>query len=386
MERFGGRFFVFLPLTLLLAVGCDNTTAGQDNEPAEAPRLTRIMAQPVNRDCTRCKITDLLNVRPPPACAVDRPCPVEFQVLNNPLPTCQIAEGATTGVCTDPLAAAPVGLGGDEGNAFRLVFHKPLDPELNDITQDAMGRNVSTLKPGILEIDNPKGEALAATAYYDPTGADVTSDAIALPFGPAIELDLSDALAPNTSYVIKLDSTRAVDRDQRLPADANGVSLPAPFTLVFTTEPNLPFVSVTPDISAAPNPTNMTPSIKPDNVIQLEFSLPVGDPMAAGSTATFTLSNGTTNIQVEAWRDQGAPGMCIGNPNQIDIVAVSAPGVPVPLAAGMYTLTVGGVVDGIYGNSAPYSASFTFFVAGAADPMDPNAVSKFYVPGAGACQ
>ena len=386
MTRFIGRSF--FPLAILVAVGCDNGSTAQMGESSSAPpRLLRVMAQPLNRSCTRCRVTDLLDTRPPPACAVDRPCPVAFQVMKSPPPTCQLDSGATTGVCTDPLAAAPVGLGGaDEGNAFRLVFSHLLDPALDDVSMDASGNTVTTLKSGIVEIDGPQGAPLQVAAFFDPGGSASTFDAVVAPFGPAIEVDLVDPLAPNTTYAIKLDSSRTVDSAGHLPADAAGVPLPSPYSLSFTTEPSLKRLKVTPDISGAADASKMTPSIAPDDVIQLLFAAPVADPMVNGSTTTVTLTSGGTSIPVEVWRDQGAPGSCKGNSRQLDIVAVSAPGMPAMLTAGAYTLAVSGVVDGIYGNAQPYSASFDFFVAGMPSAKDPSAASKFYIPGAGACQ
>ncbi len=195
------------------------------------------MAQPQSRNCTRCAVTDLLDTRPPWACAVDAPCLVEFQLRNHPPPVCQIVPGATTGICTDPLAAAPVGIGGaGDGNAFRLVFSSLLDPGLDDVSRNAQGNLVPTLKSGIAEIDDAGGAPLRTTAFYDPTGAAVTSDALVEPFGPAIELDMQQQLAPNTTYTIKLDSTRIVDRLGRAATDSSGAALPPGYTLPFTTE------------------------------------------------------------------------------------------------------------------------------------------------------
>lgn len=373
-------------LALISAAGCDDPV-GQTLEPAEAPRLQRVMAQPQVRPCTHCAVTDLLNMRTPPACAVDRPCVVEFQLMSNPLPTCQIPEGGRTGVCSDPLAAAPVGLGGTEdGNAIRLVFSKPLDPALNDVTMDAMGKRLQTLKSDIASIEDSNGVPLMTAAYYDPTGAPMTFDALQAPFGPAIEIDLLQPLAPNTTYTIKLDAARLVDRDGRAAADAGGATLPPTYTLEFQTEAALKLQSVTPNVAAAVDAAAMKPAIAPDNVIQLKFRRPVADPMQAGSTAVVTLTTGGTPVPIQVWRDQGAPGKCKSNPYQLDIVAVSAPGVPMPLDAGMYTLQIAGVVDAVYGNALPYAGSFDFYVAGSPSASDPNAVSKFYVPGAGACQ
>lgn len=384
MARFGGLFF---PLAFFLFFGCDNTDAGQRNEPSGPPRLQRIMAQPVTRSCARCAITDLLDTRPPPSCAVDRPCPVEFQVLHNPPPTCQLAMGATSGVCSDPLAATSVALGGqDEGNAFRIVFSKPLDPALDDVMKDANGNSTPILKDGIAAILDPKGAPLNATAFYDPTGASTTSDAIQEPFGPAIEIDLTDPLAPNSSYTVTFDSTRVVDRKGQRATDADGAALPSTYALVFTTAPNMKLLSVTPDISAAPDMTKMTPAIAPDDVIQLLFPAPVADPSASGATAHVTLTSGGANVPIEVWRDQGAPKKCAGNPYQLDIVAITTAGKPQMLAAGMYTLTVDGVTDGMYGQAMPYSGSFTFFVSGMPSAKDASSVKNFFVPGAGACQ
>src|SRR5262249_57945677 len=123
-------------ILLFVASACDGTSNGNQVEDPSPPRLIRILAQPQKRTCMRCSITDLLDVRPPVACSIDNPCPVTFQVHGN-APVCQLSPGQTVGTCTDPLAAAPVGIGPPtEGNALRLVFSKPLDPSIGVPTMD----------------------------------------------------------------------------------------------------------------------------------------------------------------------------------------------------------------------------------------------------------
>ncbi len=219
-------------LTALATFGCDQP-GGQVLEPSGPPRLSRALVQPMSRSCTRCAITDLLDTAAPAACAVDKPCPVAFVVNNVPVQTCQLPAG----ICKDLLAAGPVGIGPpNEGNAVRLVFSKPLDPALDDLSMDSMGNSFPTLKPGIAEVDDATGAEVPAKKAYDPTGAAVTFDPTKAPFGPAIELALTRPLAPASQYTIKLNSTRVVDRDGKTATDSSGAPLPASYTLTFMTE------------------------------------------------------------------------------------------------------------------------------------------------------
>jgi hypothetical protein len=374
MGRIGLNLILVVSLT-----ACDDTSIGNLNEDPGPPRLLRIIAQPAKRTCTRCAITDLLDTTPPVACSADSPCPVSFQVKGHPAPSCHIAAGQITGVCTDPLAAAPVGIGAPtEGNSIRLVFSKSLDPALN---QPADMMNPPLLVPGIVEIDDPAGMPVMTTAFYDPSGSELSDDPIGEPFGPAIEIDIKTQLAPATSYTLKLDASKIHDRKGQIPVGISGI-----YTVTFTTESDLALMGVVPDVRPTLDMAAMKPAIAPDDVLQLAFNVPLADPQAMGAKATAVLKQGDTVIPSEMWLDAGAPGHCAVNKFQLDIVAVSTPGTPAMLAPGQYTLTISNVVDGVAGHSTAYDTTFTFFVAGTPDPThDKSSFANFYVPGAMPC-
>src|SRR5215831_19339964 len=195
-------------ILVLVASACDDTSIGHLSEDPSPPRLLRILAQPAKRTCMRCAITDLLDTAPPPSCSADEPCPVGFQVHGHPEFSCQIPQGALTGTCTDALHASPMGIGApSEGNALRLVFSKGLDPNLNTPPD---GMTPPQLQAGIVEVDDPAGNPIMTTAFYDPSGSLLSADPLAEPFGPAIEIDVKAQLAPATTYTLKLDSNRIV--------------------------------------------------------------------------------------------------------------------------------------------------------------------------------
>ncbi len=364
-----------------LTTNCDSTSTGTKGEDPSPPRLLRVLAQPAKRSCTLCAITDLLDTGPAVACSAEEPCPVTFQVHGHAAPTCQIDPGATTGICTDPLRAGPVGIGpSSEGNAIRLVFSKPLNPALDSPSMDPM--NPTQLLDGVLSIEDPTGTPIDAVAWYDPGGSPVTADPISVPFGPALEIDVRAQLAPATTYTLKLNTNLVTDRLGQIP-----VGLPSPYLLQFTTASDLALVQVTPDVRSSLDMADMTPAVAPDDVLQLTFNVPLADPQATNAKVTAVLKQGDTVIPTELWLDSGAPGKCTVNQNQLDIVAVSAPGVPAMLAPGAYTLTLANLVDGVAGRSTAFTATYQFFVAGQPNPTaDKSSVSHFYVPGATPCQ
>jgi hypothetical protein len=321
----------------------------------------------------------LLDTASPTACSLDAPCPVDFQVHGHPAPSCQIPEGEVTGVCTDPLHAAPVGIGApSEGNAVRLVFSKSLDPDLN---APATMMGPPQLESGIVEIDDSSGNAVMTTSYYDPSGSLLSADPIAEPFGPAIEIDLKGQLAPATIYTLKLSASLIHDRLGQMPQE-----LPPTYTVTFSTESDLALMAVAPDVRPTLDMTAMLPAIAPDDVISLAFNVPLADPQAASSIANAVLKLGNTVIPTEMWLDAGAPGKCALNKFQLNIVAVSQPGSPAMLAPGQYTLTLGNIVDGVAGRSTAFGATYQFFVSGQPDPShDKSSFTNFYVPGPTPC-
>ena len=373
-----GRFKLNLIL-VLVASACDDTSIGNQSEDPSPPRLLRIFAQPSKRTCTRCAITDLLDTAPAPACSADSPCPVGFQVHGHPQYSCQIPQGALTGTCTDLLHASPMGIGApSEGNALRLVFSKGLDPNLNTPPD---GMTPPQLQTGIVEVDDPSGNPIMTTAFYDPSGSQLSADPLLEPFGPAIEIDFKGQLAPATTYTLKLNSNRVVDRHGQAV-----VSLPPTYTVQFTTESDLALMAVAPDVRGTLDMAAMKPAVTPDDVITLAFNVPLADPQAMGAKATAVLKQGDTVIPTEMWLDAGAPGKCAVNKYQLDIVAASTPGTPTMLAPGQYSLTISNVVDGVAGRSTAFDVTYQFFVGGQPDPThDKNSVANFYVPGPTPC-
>src|SRR5262249_42019190 len=155
----------------------------------------------------------------------------------------------------------------------------------------------------------------------------------------------------------------------------------------FTTESDLALMQVTPDVRPKLDMAAQKPAIAPDDVIALTFNVPLADPQAMGAKATAVLKMGDTTIPTEMWLDAGPPGKSAVTKNQLDIVAVSAPGTPVMLAPGQYTLTLANVVDGVAGHSTAFGATYTFFVVGMSDPThDKSSFANFYVPGPTPCQ
>jgi hypothetical protein len=364
--------------------GCSSLDAGSVSDES-APRLTHILMLPTSRgNCTRCATTDLLDTSPPAiACSNSNPCPVTFQVNGSDNLTC-----GGNGLCADAIAAAPVPANyKNDGNEVRIVFSRQLDPNLNmaSVLQSSSGNVTYSLNPGVVDILDANGNALAqAAAYYDPTGSALADavDIVAAPLGPALNVDVGAPLGPGAVYTIRLDTARVKDESGRGPTDGNGRALPVPYTHTFIVEPALIINAVTPKgIGDKLDVTRGTPVINADDAIQITFNEPIKDPSRTGS-ATLTDASGAA-IPVEMWTDRGttasatACGMSL-DPTKVDVVAIGAPGQAITLpAGGPYALVVSGLVDDVFGKSAPFSVTYQFFVSTA---MSGGPNSQFVLP------
>ncbi len=380
--------------------GCDDITAGQPQEDSGPPKITKVIVQD---DGTLNFAVDLLNKAPAAPCADDKPCTAGG--LGYPAPAC------SNGLCPDPLSSAcstpnngdyfgtpfgppydscatgdvdrPVYISPGGSEFIRVVFSKRLCPTIETVTVDPMtGNAMYKLANDLIEVLGPDGKPLAIDAggprvpqgaYYDPTGtADATSDPVGEPFGPALVFVPAATLDANTKYTIKLDLANIVDCNKQA---AQGMD-----TYTFTTE-NIQTRASNPDFSAPVE-------IKPDDVLTFNFNVGVNAESFDGmkvtpGTGTFAIDCGAMKFMAEGWLDQGSDATaCAGNDAQLDVVAVSAPGVPVDLPDGAScTLTITGLKDDGLANGS-LTTTFMFTVKGPVDhghdadgnPNDPQSI------------
>ena len=371
-----------------LLPSCDSITTGQLSDDPGPLKLARIMIQDERPRGGRNLATDLLDKLPDIKCSDTKPCPAG----NQSNPPCAIPMGMTEGVCPDPLKAAqtppalgtPIAYG---GNAIRLVFNKAIDgSQVEDVMPKMTDPNAFTyaIKMGILELDGPDGKPVSSVYYYDPQGsASVTSDIFVEPFGPALVIKPKAPLAPSAMYTIKiLDPSKIKDHaGHALTADVNGMPIAAGASYAFTTEALYP-ITFSADASKD--------VIAPNDVLTLATNANV-DPETI-TTKNVTVTMGGMPVMVEAFADPGGdPKKCAMNENdeQIDIVRVTAPGMPTDWAPGDYLLTVAvssadnakaGLMTDAFGTT-PY-AMIKFTVKGMkGDPKtDSNAVDNFLLP------
>jgi hypothetical protein len=277
--------------------------------------------------------------------------------------------------CTSPAGARPVYVG---FNQVRLVFSKLLDPSVESVNIDPMtGDATYTLTPGVLTMTGPGGVAIDLTsggapgvppAFWDPIGSpSITSDPIVNPFGPALAIN-TPPLSVNGTYTITIDGTKIHDHANQAPVDQNGMALGSAYTVTFTVE-NLNVTDNTADDAGD--------MLAPNDVVSLSMNSGM-DP----STGMITATCGGTAVMIEAWQDQGAdPTMCAPNDTLIDVMAVSAPGVPMDWPVADCTISFVNVKDD-GGGLGSFSLDTTFTVAGAdADPTaDPQAFPNFVLP------
>ena len=397
---------------LLPSTGCSDITAGQLADEPGPPRLVRIMAQDEIPGLSGF-LTDLMDVHdkanPAPACDVVHVCPAQINGVPSTLVSgsasmaCIIPMGMTAsctlcGTCTDPLTAEPVAVGTPPGqpgtNAgiqFRLVFSKILNPAIETVTID-QNTNVYTyaLQAGTIELDDQSGKAVDSLLYYDDSGSpDVSSDPLGnfgTPFGPALVIKPKLSLAPNSKYTIVLHPNVIADRSGQHPYTntAPSMALPDPFSFDFMTQDLALAVN-----ASQPVDTNGNVTIAPNDIIQVTASanlLPaLDDTVIKGALVPMTPAKGQPKAyDVEAWFDRGANAMmCSPNPRLLDLMPVSALGMPTDLvgckpgamgadlSACTYTLTIKGIEDAT--KSATHDFTATVIVTNC-DPT--NAMTK----------
>src|SRR5207245_6921606 len=136
--------------------------------------------------------------------------------------------------------------------------------------------------PGIVELDDPTGKAVASKMYYDNGGSfQYSADLELVPLGPAIVIKPTSTLMASSKYTIKILNAGAIkDRQGNAATALGGGALPASFS--FTTEALTPTANGAfgtssldyPDFSAA------MVTITPNEVVQIGFFEPF-----AGDTA-----------------------------------------------------------------------------------------------------
>ena len=384
-----------IPLMTLLAAsltagsGCSDLTLGQIPPPKGGPKLERITVQDYafvgGPPAQRGGIVDLLDNTPPVACAVNNPCVTQFLIAQTfPDLSCQ-----SNGFCLDPLkltsAGVPLNIG---ATAIRIVFNKQLQSNLiQTIKADANGAQIPgqtmSLNSGVLELLDQDGTNVPVTGFWDNSGATTfTSDVIWIPFGPAIVTNPMD-LNPNTTYTIRLHTTNLKDVKGEAATDANGVPLPEPYEIKFTTEQLTPNLGADGDYSGT---ASMPTVIAPNDVVQFPFFEDV-DETTAALDPTSTGPTGFVAANVEIYNERGSdPTMCMANedPFTLNLVYTSGTGAaraPADWPAGDYSLVLN--VKSAAGNSSSNGNPIIFTVSGAdtTDPtMDAGAVANHVTP------
>lgn len=366
------RLLAAMASLLLLGVpllGCDDTHTGQKSEDQSAPRLVRIMVQDEEWPGGRGLAVDLLNATPGASCADTTPCtpPQECGTLFG----FPIDEAETT--CHDPNSvlevAPPVGTPlYVAGSQIRLVFSKLLDPSLESMDEDA---GVYRLPPGIVALYQGDTE-IEVERYYDVGGApSASSDPVAVPFGPALVMKPLAPLAVATTYTIRIDPGRILDREGQVAVAGDGSQLADRFD--FTTEGlfvmqawNCPSYYCTlfawfcpsqfcldavmsgmagtnyPDLTDLSIPAQ----VAPNEGFQIQFNADV-DETTVGEILLVG-PDGPVPIRV-GWDMGSDPTMCemMFNPRVLNIVPVTEEGGSerADLAEGTYVLTIAGVKD-----------------------------------------
>ena len=391
--------------------GCDDVHSGQSTDSSAPPQLVHAFVQDARYLLAfpnRGSALDILDNNNTRNCTIEQPAPMQLDTCINEFLVDQLAPDVhclASGVCNDPikipatgvpvplsvtlLGAAPDMRDPGGGIAVRLVFDKVLDNSIETVTMDptkAPGKtDTYTIMPGIVELDDGAGKAVASTIYLDNGGSpQYSADLELVPLGPAIVIKPKTSLDAATKYTVKILNPGAIkDRQGNAAVGLGGGALPT--SLSFTTE----------DLTAAaagnfgtspldyPDFTAAMVSITPNEVIQIGFF-----EAALGDSATVTIKSGCTGAKPIAYSDRGSdPTMCtMAEPGAIvvDIVnsnnGVVATGMPVDWPAGDCTLTL--TVPDINGKSM-FTADYTFTVAGTdeTDPMvDPNIASQHLTP------
>ena len=199
---------------------------------------------------------------------------------------------------------------------------------------------------------------------------------------PAIVTNPMD-LNPNTTYTIRLHTTNLKDEKGEAATDANGVPLPEPYEIKFTTEQLTPNLGADGDYSGT---ASMPTVIAPNDVVQFPFFEDV-DETTAALDPTSTGPTGFVAANVEIYNERGSdPTMCMANedPFTLNLVYTSGTGAaraPADWPAGDYSLVLN--VKSAAGNSSSNGNPIIFTVSGAdtTDPtMDAGAVANHVTP------
>jgi hypothetical protein len=400
---------------VLVGAGCDNVTAGQTTDTSAPPQLVHAFIQDARYLLAfpnRGSALDILDNNATRQCQI-----IQASTAKDPqLDTCineflvdQVAPDVhclAAGTCNDPIkipsSGVPVPLGApiigaapdmrDPGGgiAIRLVFDKVLDNSIETVTMDptkAPGKtDTYMIAPGLVELDDPAGKAIASTIYLDNGGSpEFSADLELVPLGPAIVIKPKTSLDARSKYTVKILNPGAIkDRQGNAAVGLGGGALPT--SLSFTTEDLTPAAAGTFGVSPYDYPdfTADTVEITPNEVVQIAFF-----EAFLGDSATVTIKSGCTGAKPIAYSDRGAdPTMCtMSEPGGYPVLAVVntdtgvlATAQPVDWPAGDCELTI--TVPDINGASM-FTADYAFTVAGMdeTDPMvDPNIASQHVTP------
>ncbi len=409
--------------------GCDDNTTGQPHDSAAPPQLVHALVQDARYFLAfpnRGSSLDILDDNATRSCTISckgncpadpttRKAPAQLDTCINEFLVDQLAPDVhclDAGVCADPLkipssgvpvpgsltllGAKPDARDPGGGVQIRLVFDKVLDNSIESVTPNGSttpgATNTYTLLAGLVELDDEAGKPVKTVQYYDNGGSPAYSaDLELVPLGPAIVLKPTAPLDAATTYTVRILAAGAIkDREGNAAVALGGGALPT--SLAFTTEALTPTNAGAFRSDAAggngfdfPDFTAAGATIAPNDVVQIGFF-----EAFAGDSATVTVKSGCAGAKPIAYSERGNDAtMCTradpGGYPVLDVVNSDSGGVasgkPVDWPMGDCTLTI--TVPDLAGRGRPYSADYTFTVAGAdqTDPMaDPNIASQHVTP------
>jgi hypothetical protein len=362
-------------LAIGLLAACDSVDAGRPADPEGGPSLVHIMI--INGDLY--VATDALykappsTLGPPTECNLVQPCNGDVIARRGlyGFPACENAEGEPVkgeemGTCPDPMdpMVTPPVIGplteGFDATQIRFVFDQLLDPA---IAQEMMATDADgNFTQDILQLVDESGNVTPMVdTYFDPGGAPfLTSDPIALPYGPALVLKPAP-LSADTTYTFRLKPERVKDRDGN--AATTDIFGAIKTEYMMKTEPLK--VSAWNYAGLAPDFVAEAVTIAPDDYFQMELNANV-DPMTSTSSVVSVTNTETMEmLSVRAIIDctAGAEDLRL-----VDIVHTSSTGAVIPWPEGTYSITVNVKGDNghsvvTYDGSSPVEGMFTV------DPM-----------------
>jgi hypothetical protein len=223
------------------------------------------------------------------------------------------------------------------------VFNKLLNNSIEKVMVDPTklpGHNETfVLNDGIVDLHDSTGASVPSFKYWDPTGSPgLSSDALNLPFGPAIVIKPLDPMLSSENYTVVVHTGTIQDRGGNGMADQNGAALSGDFSVPFHTAIVAPNAATptTPDFSKAVK-------VGTDSVFQFAFDTQVAVP--APSSIKLTVPAGAT-VNAFAYYDRYTDTdgtTCVVNKTTLNIVNVDNPAsaTPMPVAwpVGDYTIT-----------------------------------------------